>query len=151
MPENNERPVLMSWKVHMAKRNMSRAISVFILILICVYFVFQTLEDGFLTMISFFVLLVMVLPYYLPNTFTLTEEGVEKKMLFSKQKRKWSEFHRYEQGKNAINLYTLNKRSRLDNYRSFLIICDKNKDEVLEIVKRKIKKSDDIKSDKQAK
>ncbi len=135
--KNNK--VLLSWKVHMAKHNISRAISALILILICVYFVNLTLEDGFLTLVSFFVLLMMVLPYYLPNTFILSDEGVEKKMLFSKQTRKWSEFHRYEVGKNAVNLYTMNKKSRLDNYRSFLIICHQNKDKVIKIVEEKLK------------
>lgn len=140
MANIKESPVLMTWKVHMAKNNISRAISVAIIILICVYFISMTVKDVFLPMVSFVVLVLMVLPYYLPNTFILTEEGIIKKMLFSKQSRTWEQFARYSVGKNVIQLYTLKKESRLDNYRSFLIICDKNKEEVLKIVEDKMKK-----------
>ncbi len=142
MSKLKDSPELLSWKIHMARSNPTRAIAVIILILICSYFIFFTLEDVFLTLISTFVLLLMVLPYYLPVTYILSEEGVSKKMLFSNQSRSWKEFHRYKRDKNAIQLYTLKRKSRLDNYRSFLIICNKNKDEVMKIVQENIKNSD---------
>ena len=133
-----ETKILLSWKIHMAKRNPTRAISVLILILICAYFIQFTMEDLFFTIIAFFVLAIMVLPYYLPTTYVMTDEGIEKNMLFSKQKRSWSEFNRFAVEKNLIKLYTMKKKSRLDNYRSLLVICNKNKDEVLTIVKNKL-------------
>ncbi|MFA6618532.1 MAG: hypothetical protein WCT23_05635 [Candidatus Neomarinimicrobiota bacterium] len=144
MAKIEESPVLLSWKVHLAKKNPSRAIAAAVLIIICVYFIFLTLQDPFLTLISFFILVMMVLPYYLPNTYILTEEGIIKKMILSKKSRNWKEFARYKVGKSAIQLYTLNKESRLDNYRSFLIICEKNKDEVLKIVEQKLKNSEKV-------
>ena len=131
-------PALLSWNIHMARRNPSRAIAVAILILICSYFIYYTMEDFFFTFIATFVLVMMVLPYYLPTTYTLTEEGVTRKMLFSKQHRAWSEFNRYNTDKNTIQLYTMKKKSRLDNYRSFLIICNKNKEQVIKIVENKL-------------
>jgi hypothetical protein len=140
MDKKNESPVLSSWTIHMAKRNPARAISVMILILVCAYFIHLTMEDLFFTLIATAVLVIMVLPYYLPTTFTLSEEGVSKKMLFSNQKRAWSEFNRYSVDRNTIKLYTMKKESRLDNYRSFLLICNKNKDDVVKIVEEKIKK-----------
>ena len=143
-----ENKALLSWKIHMAKRNPARAVSVFILILICAYFIHVTMEDFFFTLVSTFVLIIMVLPYYLPTTYILTESGIEKKMLFSRQKRSWSEFNRYAVEKNIIKLFTMKKESRLDNYRSFLLICNKNKDEVLPIVKNKLQ-SNEITEEKQ--
>ena len=144
MTKINESSELLTWKIHMARKNASRAISVFILILICAYFVFITLEDPLLTFASVFVLIMMVLPYYLPVTYVFTEDGITKKMFLSKQSRKWTEFHRYKTDKNNILLYTLKKESRLDNYRSFLILCDKNKEQVLEIVEKKITKNTSV-------
>lgn len=135
IPESAE---LLSWKIHMARRNPSRSIAVVILILICSYFIFYTMEDFFFTLIATFVLIIMVLPYYLPTTYTLTEEGVRRKMLFSNQSRAWSEFNRYDSDKNAIKLYTMKQSSRLDNYRSFLLICNKNKEQVIEIIEKKL-------------
>jgi len=119
MAKIEESPVLLSWKVHLAKKNPSRAIAAAVLIIICVYFIFLTLQDPFLTLISFFILVMMVLPYYLPNTYILTEEGIIKKMILSKKSRNWKEFARYKVGKSAIQLYTLNKESRLDNIAHF--------------------------------
>ena len=129
---------LLSWKIHMARRNPSRAIAVAILIIICSYFIFYTMEDFFFTFISTIVLIIMVIPYYLPTTYILTEEGVRRKMLFSNQSRAWSEFNRYASDKNNVKLYTMKQSSRLDNYRSFLLICNKNKEQVIEIVDKKL-------------
>ena len=138
MAEINNTHQLLTWKIHMARRNPARAVSVMVLILICAYFIHYTMEDFFFTLVTTFVLIIMVLPYYLPTTFILSEEGVVKKMLFSTQTRSWSEFNRYAVEKNIIKLYTMKKESRLDNYRSFLIICSKNKDEVIKIVQERI-------------
>ena len=133
-----ESPEILSWKIHMARRNPSRAIAVAILILICSYFIYYTMEDFFFTLIATFVLIIMVIPYYLPTTYLLTEVGVTRKMLFSKQSRAWSEFNRYNSDKNTIQLYTMKKSSRLDNYRSFLLICNKNKEQIIKIVENKL-------------
>ena len=122
----------------MARHNPSRAIAVAILILICSYFIYYTMEDFFFTLIATFVLIIMVIPYYLPTTYLLTEEGIMRKMLFSKQSRAWSEFNRYNSDKNTIQLYTMKKSSRLDNYRSFLLICNKNKEQIIKIVENKL-------------
>lgn len=138
MDNTTDSKELLSWKVHMARKNPARAVSVLILILICAYFIHYTMEDLFFTFISAFVLLIMVLPYYLPTTYMLTEQGVIKKMLFSKQRRSWTEFNRYASEKNNIKLFTMKKVSRLDNYRSMLLICNKNKDEVIKIIQEKI-------------
>ncbi|MCF7832494.1 MAG: hypothetical protein K9N05_02810 [Candidatus Marinimicrobia bacterium] len=142
MNKISDAPELLSWKIHMSRRNPSRAIAVVILILICSYFIFYTMEDFFFTFIATIVLIIMVLPYYLPTTFSLTEEGITRKMLFSKQSRAWNEFNRYDSDKNTIKLYTMKQSSRLDNYRSFLIICNKNKDDVMKIVQENIKNLD---------
>lgn len=138
MDEHKDTAVLLRWKILMAKRNPARAIAVAVIVLICTYFVFLTLQEVLLTVIALIVLLLMVLPYYLPMTYILTAEEVIKKMPFFRQKRRWEEFRRYDTSKNAIKLYTMSHVSRLDNYRSLLIICPNNHDRVLEIIQRKI-------------
>lgn len=143
MDEHKESAVLLRWKILMAKRNPARAVAAAVIVLICTYFVFLTLRDVLLSAIALIVLLTMVLPYYLPTTFILTEEEVIKKMPLFRQKRRWEEFRRYDSEKAAIKLYTMRSASRLDNYRSFLIICPQNHDRVLEIVKRKIVKKEE--------
>ncbi|MDZ7821429.1 MAG: hypothetical protein U5N26_06240 [Candidatus Marinimicrobia bacterium] len=138
MSDNPSSGVLLSWKVWLAKKNPARAVSVAVLILICAYFVFFTTGDLLLTVIGAAVLMIMVLPYYLPTTFILTEEEVIKKMLFSTRARRWEEFRRFRADKRSVKLFTMEKPSRLDNYRAFLLICNKNIDEVLRIVKDRI-------------
>lgn len=138
MEDKNTRHELISWKLYLAAQNPARAIAAAAIILICTYFVHLTLKDLLLSIIAFIVLFLMVLPYYLPVRFTLYEEGVGKKMPLSKQFRSWDEFHRYDHDKRNIKLYTMNRESRLDNYRSFLLITGKNTEKVIEIVRRKI-------------
>jgi hypothetical protein len=129
---------LLSWSIFLARRNPVRAIAVASIIIICTYFVHLTLQDLLLSVIAFIVLVLMVIPYYLPVRFILTEEGIIKKMPLSRQFRRWTEFHRYDCDKKSIKLYTMNRVSRLDNYRAFLIIANKNLPQVLEIVRDKI-------------
>ncbi|MBN2781483.1 MAG: hypothetical protein JXR21_05925 [Candidatus Marinimicrobia bacterium] len=129
---------LLTWKVQLARRNPARAISVLLLILICTYFVYFTLNDILLSLIAFLVLFLMVIPYYVPVTFILTDESIIRKMPFSKQVRFWNEFKRYDVDRNNIKLYTMSQSSRLDNYRSLLLICSKNAEDVLAIVREKI-------------
>ena len=131
-------PPLLEWKVLLARRNPARAVSVAILIIICAYFVFFTTRDMVLTIIATIVLIMMVLPYYLSITYILTDDTIIKKMPLSRKVRRWDEFHRYHTEKGSIKLFTLTHPSRLDNYRSFLLICNKNKKEVLAIVQQKI-------------
>lgn len=131
-------PPLLEWKVLLARRNPARAVSVTILIIICAYFVFFTTKDMVLTVIATIVLIMMVLPYYLPITYILTDDTVIKKMPLSRKVRRWDEFHRYHAERGSIKLFTLTYPSRLDNYRSFLLICNKNKKDVLAIVQQKI-------------
>ncbi len=137
MKDNSSSGILLQWKVWLAKKNPVRALSVAVLIMICAYFVLFTTEDLLLTSIAAAVLVIMVIPYYLPITFILTDDGIIKKLPFSKKTRRWDEFHRFASDKNMIKLYTMEKPSRLDNYRSFLLICNKNKEDVLQIVKKK--------------
>ncbi len=129
---------LLTWKVQLARRNPARAISVLLLILICTYFVYFTLNDILLSLIAFLVLFLMVIPYYVPVTFIFTDESIIRKMPFSKQVRYWNEFKRYDIDKNTVKLYTMSQSSRLDNYRSLLLICSKNSEDVLAIVSEKI-------------
>ncbi|MDZ7795699.1 MAG: hypothetical protein U5N56_01050 [Candidatus Marinimicrobia bacterium] len=76
---------LLQWKVWLAKKNPVRALSVAVLIMICAYFVFFTTEDLLLTSIATAILVIMVIPYYLPITFILTDDKIIKRMPFSKK------------------------------------------------------------------
>ena len=122
MKKINE-PILLQWRLFLAKQNPGKAVSVFFLIIICTWFVNQGTHDVFLTLATFFVLFMAVSSYYVPVTYIVTEEKIYKQSLFFRQSRNWSDFRRYEQQKSSIKLYTMARPSKLDNYRAFLVLC----------------------------
>ncbi len=129
---------LLSWKINMVKQNPAKGVSVAVFILALSVFAGTTADNVLFVFISFIVLGIYVLPYYLPVTYTLTETSVIIKTGWMKKERNWSEFRRWEQSGNAVKLYTMKNRSRLDNYRAWLLRTGQRIDDVVTIVSEKI-------------
>jgi len=129
---------LLSWKINMVKQNPAKGVSVAVFIIALSIFSGIAADNVLFVFLSFFILGLYVLPYYLPVTYTLTETSVMIKTGWMKKKREWGEFRRWEKSSKAIKLYTLKKPSRLDNYRAWLLRTGQKTEEVLTIVSEKI-------------
>ena len=129
---------LLSWKINMVKQNPAKGVSVAVFILALSIFAGTAANNVLFVFISFIVLGIYVLPYYLPVTYTLTETSVIIKTGWMKKKREWGEFRRWQQSEKTVKLYTLKNPSHLDNYRSWLLRTGQKTGEVIAIVSKKI-------------
>lgn len=129
---------LLSWKINMVRQNPAKGVSVAIFILALSIFAGIAADNVLFVLISFIVLGIYVLPYYLTVTYTLTEMSVIIKTGWMKKERGWGEFRRWDQSGKAVKLYTLNKPSRMDNYRAWLLRTGQKTEEVIAIVSEKI-------------
>ena len=90
--------------------------------------------------ISFILVGGSILPYFLPTRYTLSEEGITVRSLFTRQKKRWNDYKRYYVDKHGIFLSPFEKPSRLENYRGMYIRFHKNKEDVIAFVKLKMEK-----------
>ena len=86
------------------------------------------------------VLAISVAPFFVRTTYRLTPEGVEVTRLGRVERRPWSSFRRVRASEEIVQLSTLPKPSWLDAYRSYTILLDGNRAEVVDYVERMVGK-----------
>jgi hypothetical protein len=89
-------------------------------------------------LISFLLIGGSILPYFLPTHYTLSEDGIVVRSLFTRQKKRWNDYKSFSVDKNGIFLSPFAKPSRLENYRGMYIRFHKNREDVIEFVKLKM-------------
>lgn len=130
--------ILMTWKIHMVKKNPAKGTVVFLFIVTLSFFAGVAANNVLFFFLSLFVLGVYVLPYFVPVTYTLTNKYIIIKTGWITKEREWKQFKRWEKSGNAIKLYTMKKPSRLDNYRAWLLRTGQKIDEIEAVVAQKI-------------
>jgi len=82
-----------------------------------------------------------IMPYFFPTSYTLTQDEIFINSFFVKQRKKWKYFKTFYVDNNGIFLSPFNKPRRLENYRGLFIRFHKNKDEVVQFVKKAMEKA----------
>jgi hypothetical protein len=85
----------LTWVVWEAQANPGRAGGVLGLIVAVCVGVYVSLGSGFYASLGLVVLLIAVLPYFVPTRYTLDEEGVEVSSLLGRRRRPWAKLKAY--------------------------------------------------------
>lgn len=81
--------------------------------------------------------------HFLPTDYYLDDEGAETRILFSKRRRPWNNFHSYYYDQFGIMLSTFAYPSRLDSFRGMgLRFTKKEKDEVIAFVRARLPRAE---------
>ncbi|MEA1985955.1 MAG: hypothetical protein U9N76_00520 [Candidatus Marinimicrobia bacterium] len=137
--KNSTNQILIQWQIYPLKKNPAKGIVVGVFILII-----STYSAMLMGNIAFFLIILMVffifvlLPYYLPTKYILTEKKIIIKNGPSKKEREWQYIKRFDYDKKMLKLFTTTKTNRLDNYRALTLIFNNNREEVIKIVENKI-------------
>ena len=136
-------PVLLTWMSFPAQKRTKTAllVGVFLLFLIGVVYVL-TLSPLF-TVAAALILWGSLSQFYLKTTFEFTERKVRVKYLVNKIEKDWSQYRSYYEDKHGVLLSPFVRPSRLENFRGLYVRFDGNRDEVMAIVKTKIRKIED--------
>lgn len=136
-------PVLLTWVSFPAQKRMRTAILVGVFLLFLVGIVYVLTLSPIFTVAAALILWGSLSQFFLKTTFEFTERKVRVRYLVNKIEKDWSQYRSYYEDKHGVLLSPFVRTSRLENFRGIYIRFDGNRDEVMGIVKAKIRKIED--------
>ncbi len=136
-------PIILDWICHPAKRNKKVTIAVSIFIAILVTVVYYATFSVWFTILGFLILTGSLAGFYFPSHYQFTNSKIIVKTKMQTLEKKWSQYRSYYSDKNGVLLSPFGRPSRLENFRGIYIKFWNNKEEVMAIVKDKIKRDND--------
>jgi len=137
--ETNEE-ILLDWICHPAKRNLKVTAAVSILIAVLTVVVYYATFSVWFTILGFLILTGSLAGFYFPSHYQFTDNKIIIMTKMQKLEKKWSQYRSYYSDKNGVLLSPFARPSRLENFRGVYIKFWYNKDEVMAIVKEKIRR-----------
>lgn len=138
MPE----PSVLRWKSHPFKKKRLVSFSVILCLVVVWVSVYLTTFSILMTVVSIFILLGALAPFFLRTEYELTPDKIRVKFLFSQKEKEWTSYRSFYPDKNGVLLSPFEKPSRLESFRGIYIRFDRNKDQVVKFVSSKIKREE---------
>jgi hypothetical protein len=129
---------LLAWTTHPAKGRPLITTLVIVFLIVLVVTVYLLTYSVVFCVIAAIVLYGSLTQYFTSTTFELTETKVRIKYVVNKIEKEWSQYRSYYVDKNGVLLSPFAGPSRLENFRGLYVRFAGNKDQVMEIVRRKI-------------
>ena len=139
MHETITKGSFLQWSSLPVKKNTWVSIGVILFLFAIWLIVYFTTSNPFLVALSVLILLGSLSSFFLPTRYLLDDDKVRIKFFFTVKEKKWEMFRSYYVDKNGVLLSPFDKPSRLENFRGLYIRFDRNKDQVVDFVKEKIK------------
>ena len=127
------------WTVHPIKRDwkVSAGVVSFLMILCAaIYFSFNSVT---FLLISAVILVSSLVPFFFPTTYILRDDCIMVRSLLRGFSRQWDFFKSYYPGKNGVLLSPFSSPSRLENFRGVYIRFSRNRTEVVDFIREKMK------------
>jgi hypothetical protein len=133
---------LLSWKVWLMPRRPAVSVAVVVTLLACIGVSYWAFPNVLFIAIITFILFNRLAPYLFPVKYTLTEQGVGYKTLMARDTRTWGKVFTYYEFPDGV-LLSNDTRSVRGRLREGLFLYYEtggaNKDQVLDVVKSKLK------------
>ncbi len=136
--------LLLQWTTHPAADRPVVTILVSLLLMALVFIVYLLTFSAIFTIGAAVILWGSLTQYFLKTSFAFTEQQVRVKYVINKIEKSWSQYRSYYIDRNGILLSPFVRPSRLENFRGLYVRFAGNRDEVVRIVKDKIKMIEDI-------
>ena len=129
----------LSWRVHLLTENWKKSVGVVaFLAAICVLLYWN--YESFYLPLAITLFLVTLAPFFFPTHYSLTPEGVSRRVLIFRTTRRWEEFRNFFWDREGVKLSTFSFRSRLEPFRGLFLRFGGNREEVLSYVSRYIER-----------
>ena len=133
--------VLAEWSVHPIRQEPRKLATFLLLLLLANGILFLLLRwmytsHAYLAVLGNLVLIGSVSDYLFPVRFRLTEEGADYRNLLLRKHISWADVRNCYVSDYGVKLSPLEKQSRLDAFRGFILIFNNNREEIIEHVKR---------------
>ncbi len=133
--------VITEWSVHRMRQN-PRKLTIFIILLVpanaFLFCMYRELYSAFpyFIFLGNLILIGSLGDYLFPVRFRLTGRGADCRNLILKKHISWEQVKNCYISEEGIKLSPLGRKSRLDNFRGFVLLFNNNREEVIEHVKR---------------
>jgi hypothetical protein len=131
-------PLLLSWSTHPAKARPLVTTSVILFLVALAVLVYLLTYSIIFTVIAALILYGSLTQYFTKTTYEFTDTKVCVKYVVNKIEKEWAQYRSYYADKNGVLLSPFAGPSRLENFRGLFIRFGGNKDQIMEIVRRKI-------------
>jgi hypothetical protein len=116
--------VLAAWTSHPAK-NRPRDLALLVAVVaVTAAAVLMSFESVFLALLAVVILMLAVAPFWLPTRYTVTDEEIVSKRIFTSRSRRWRDLRRVEVGGNVALLTPFARPTWLDRYRGMMVYLD---------------------------
>lgn len=137
-----ENEILLQWSYHPFKEKKGRGVIGIVIILAFLVAVYISLSSILWVLFCMLILGLGVMTFYFPTHYKITESNISSRCLINKKSKNWDDLRRYEEAEEGVLLSPMSKPSFLDRFRGLYVGFNKNRDEILEIIKKKLNESD---------
>ena len=130
--------VLLSWSTHPAAARPLVTTLVILFLIVLAALVYLLTYSAIFTVIAALILYGSLTQYFTKTIYEFTDTKVRVKYVVNKIEKEWTQYRSYYADKNGVLLSPFPSPSRLENFRGLFIRFAGNKDQVMEIVRRKI-------------
>ncbi len=117
-------------------RSPARAALAIVFMLLVGWTLQSLFHTGLFTIAAVLLVWGQVASFFIPTTYTLTENGVKVKGLVNRREKDWSDFRTYLVDRNGVLLSPFVERTRLERFRGLSLQFHGNRDEVVAYVER---------------
>ena len=138
---NKNEDIIVEWSLHRLqqdKRSLFTLLLVFLFANIVLFLFFREIFQTYplFAVLGNLIIIGAISDYLFPMKFRLTTEGAEYRNLMMKKHIAWQNVRNCYLSNDGIKLSPLIRRSRLENFRGFMLLFNNNKEEIIEHVKR---------------
>ncbi|MBK6765112.1 MAG: hypothetical protein IPG71_02030 [bacterium] len=133
-----DKRVIFEWTVHPPRKGGYRRIIFVATLVVVPYGLMKTLDSPVWAFFATAFLLGSTAAYWLPTTFTVTEDAVELKRWFWKRRKTFRELGRVERDPNGLFVSPFAQPSRLDGHRGMLLMEPPERENVLKYIEQRI-------------
>ncbi len=131
-------PDTLQWTAHPAGENPKKTFAAVLFILAFCIIVLIGFSSIRWAVFSFVILLCSLARFFLPSSYVLTSQEVKSVFLGIARKQPWSSFRAVHMTRGGVFLSPFAVPNRLESFRGLLLLCGKNKTEVLDFARRHI-------------
>jgi len=133
-------PIKYEWVVLPVANEPGKALILLISLALIFGIVWMWAESLFWGIFAAVVVVLGVREFYIPVSYSLTDEGATSRLLFFRRRMDWNNVKRIFPERHGVFLSPFARRSRLENFRGFFLRWGKDspKEEVLEFIKKRI-------------
>lgn len=138
---------MLKWSTHPVKKKTLISALVIAFLFLVWSVVYLTTSSVFLTALSVVIMLVSLSSFFLPTYYELDQDKIRIRYFFTRREREWSAFRSFYVDRNGVLLSPFQRPSRLENFRGIYVRFNRNKDQVVDFVKSKIRRPESTQDD----